>query len=393
MAANCSRRQGITPVYLDYAATTPVDPLVRTAMMGCLTEEGVFGNPASAGHSYGEAAADAVEHAREQVANLLGCRRSEIVFTSGATEANNLAIQGILAAASGNSRHVVTLAIEHKSVLEVVKALDCEVTYVRPDPDGVVSPEAVKNALRPDTVLVSVMQVNNETGAVQPVTEIARQVDGSGAFFHVDAAQSAGKLPIDLQSVPIDFLSVSAHKLYGPKGIGCLYIRRGRRDQLKPLLFGGGQEKGIRPGTSPVHQIVGFGKACELANERLTTDWHRISELRARLLSKLSRLDGMMLNGTSERGIPGIINCSFEGIDGESLALRLRDVAVSVGSACTTGTIELSHVLRAMGVPDAQMHGAIRISLGRFTTPEGVDHAARRISDEVRAIRELEEVT
>lgn len=377
-------------VYLDYAATTPVDPEVRSAMISCLTTEGAFGNPSSTMNAHGIAAAELVEEARRQIASLLGCQPSEFYFTSGATEANNLAIQGIVSRQLSQPMHVVISAIEHKSALDICKNTPCDVTYVRPGQDGVVSPEDVAAALRPDTRLVSVMHVNNETGVKQPIEKIAEILAQRDIIFHVDAAQSIGKLPINLNTTPIDLLSLSAHKFYGPKGIGGLFVRRGIQRKLRPLFFGGGQEKGLRPGTIPVHQVVGFGKACELAAERLGSDFAYASELRSRLLSKLANIDGIRVNGAAEGTIPHIVNCSFAKVDGEALALRLHDVSISVGSACSTGTIEVSHVLRAMGLPDSLIHGAVRLSFGRSVTLESIDYAAARISEEVDAIRRLE---
>ena len=329
------------PIYLDYAATTPVDPTVAAAMAACLTTAGDFGNASSATHVFGHRAAARIQSARAQVAGLIGAEPDEITFTSGATESNNLAILGLCRSNSDRGRHVITTRIEHKAVLDPCKRLEREgftVTYLTPDRQGRVDVATVEAALRPDTLLVSVMCVNNEIGVIQDVGAIGALCRDRGIAFHTDAAQAVGKIPIAVGTLPIDFLSLTGHKIYGPKGVGALYVRRASRPLLKPLLFGGGQEKGLRPGTLPTHQIVGLGAACELARQQLATDQERLTGLRERLWAGLENLGGVHLNAAGAPRVPGILNVSFEGVEGESLVTSLTGLAISTGSACNSAS-------------------------------------------------------
>ncbi len=382
-----------SPIYLDYAATTPVDPQVAALLGRHLTLDGVFGNPSSSTHACGRKAAQAVETAREQVANLLGADPGEIVWTSGATEANNLALFGAMRAHTRKGRHLVTGKTEHKAVLDVCQRLEregCTVTHLDPDPDGLIPPERLAAALRPDTVLVSLMHANNETGVVQDLAAIGALTRERGLLLHADAAQSAGKLPVDLQTLPVDLMSFSAHKLYGPKGIGALYVRqRPIRVRLEPLLYGGGQERGLRAGTLPTHQIAAMGEAFRVAGEEMATEQTRIRELRDRLWRALRQLGDIELNGHSERNLAGILNVTFSGITAEALLADLPDIAVSTGSACTSAGNEPSHVLRAMGRDAFQARGAVRFSLGRFTTAAEIDYASTAIGAAVCRLRDL----
>ncbi|MGO9804069.1 MAG: aminotransferase class V-fold PLP-dependent enzyme [Steroidobacteraceae bacterium] len=379
------------PVYLDYAATTPVDPRVAAAMMSCLTLEGDFGNAASL-HPPGRAAAARIAAARAQVAALVGAAVDEIVFTSGATESNNLALLGMARANADRGRHLITARTEHKAVLDPCKRLAKEgfqVSYLTPERSGVVTPAAVAAALRPDTQLVSLMCVNNETGVLQDIAAIGALCRERGVAFHSDCAQAAGKLPLDLSRLAVDFLSFTAHKLYGPKGIGALYVRRGARGLLQPVMFGGGQEQGWRPGTLATHQIVGFGVACELAARELAAEAPRLTQLRERLWRSLSALGGVHLNGAGAPRAPGILNVSFEGVEGESLVTGLDGVAVSTGAACNSASAEASYVLKALG-RDAQLAASsLRFSLGRFSQERDVDFAATAVAGEVRRLRAL----
>lgn len=381
------------PIYLDYAATTPVDPRAADLLGRHLTRDGLFGNPSSSTHLFGRAAARAIETAREQVAMLLGADPREIVWTSGATEANNLAIRGAMRAHARKGRRLVTGKTEHKAVLDVCRQLErdgCAVTWLDPDPNGLIPPERVAAALRPDTVLVSLAHVNNETGVFQDLTAIATLTRECAVLLHVDAAQSAGKLPVDLQTLPVDLMSLSAHKLYGPKGIGALYVRQHpNRVRLEPLLFGGGQERGLRAGTLPTHQIVAMGEAFRIADEEMAAEQAGIRELRDRLWRSLAALGGVALNGHSEHHVPGILNVSFAGIAAEALLSAVPDIAVSTGSACASAGGDPSHVLRAMGCDDARARGAVRFSLGRFTTVEEIDYTIEVFSAAVNRLREL----
>jgi cysteine desulfurase len=380
------------PVYLDYAATTPVDPEVASAMFACLTEGGDFGNASSATHVFGRRAAERVEIARTQVAALIGAEPDEITFTSGGTESNNLAILGLARANADRGRHVVTARTEHKAVLDPCKRLEREgftVTYLTPDRQGRIEPEVVRAALRPDTVLVSIMYVNNEIGVIQNIGAIGALCRDRGVAFHTDAAQAAGKIPIDVRTLPVDFLSFNAHKIYGPKGVGALYIRRVSRSLLQPVSFGGGQERGLRPGTLATHQIVGLGVACELAAASLSAEVPRLTALREHLWAGLAGLGGAHLNASEAPRAPGILNVSFEGVDGESLVTGLPGLAVSTGSACNSASADPSYVLRALGRDTQLAQSSLRFSVGRYTTPADVDFAIDAVRREVTRLRAL----
>jgi cysteine desulfurase len=371
------------PVYLDYLATTPVDPRVAARMAECLTIDGNFGNPSSRSHVYGWRAEEAVEQARREVADLVGADPREIVWTSGATEADNLALKGVARFHRRRGRHIVTSAIEHKAVLDSCRHLESEgfsVSYVAPDRGGIVQPAAVAEALREDTILVSVMHVNNELGTVNDIAAIGALCRERGILFHVDAAQSAGKLAIDLAALPVDLMSLSAHKMYGPKGVGALYVRRQPRVWLEAQTHGGGHERGMRSGTLPTHQIVGMGEAARIARDEMQADAERIGRLRDRLWEALADLDGIAQNGDPAHRVAGALNLRFAGVEGESMIMAMKDLAVSSGSACTSASLEPSHVLRAIGLDDALAHGSLRFSLGRYSTEEEVAVA----SDAVR---------
>ena len=376
------------PIYLDYAATTPVDPRVAQKMSACLLVEGNFGNPASRSHLYGWEAEEAVEEARTQVAKLINADPREIVWTSGATESDNLAIKGLADGAS--RRHIVTSAIEHKAVLDTCGYLEgkgFEVTYLRPDADGLIQPEQVREALRPDTLVVSVMHANNEIGVVNDVAGIGAVCREAGVPFHTDAAQSAGKIPIDVQAMPIDLLSISAHKMYGPKGMGALFVRRNPPLKLTAMIHGGGHERGMRSGTLATHQIVGLGEASAIMQREMARENARVLGLRNRLLAYLQQIPGTRLNGAAEPRLPGLINVSFDGVDGETLLLALDDVAVSTGSACTSASVEPSYVLKALDVPDDLAHASLRFTVGRYTTEAEVDQVGRRVAEVVERLR------
>ena len=375
-------------VYLDYAATTPVDPRVAQKMSACLLADGDFGNPASTSHVYGWDAAELVEAARTEVAALINADPRGIVWTSGATEADNLALKGVFEAAGGG--HLVTTGYEHKAVLDTAEHLAGEgiaVTYLQPDAAGVVAPEAVAAALRPDTVLVSVMHANNEIGTVNDLGAIGRLCRQREVLFHTDAAQSAGKMPLDVAEDCLDLVSLSAHKIYGPKGIGALYVRRTPPLRIAAQIHGGGHERGMRSGTLATHQIVGMGEACRLANVQMASENERIRALRDRLWSTVKQVPGAHLNGSLEARLPGNLNVAFAGVDGETLLMALDDVAVSSGSACTSATVEPSYVLRALGVPDELAASSLRLTVGRFTTAEEVAFAGRRIVEVVNALQ------
>ncbi len=380
-------------IYLDYAATTPVDPRVAARLVRHLTLDGDFGNPASNTHPYGWTAAQAVEIARAQVAALLHADPREIIWTSGATEANNLALRGVMAVTRSPRRHLITAKTEHKAVLDVCRALErdgCAVSYLDPEPDGLIPPARLAAALRPETTLVSLMHVNNETGVVQDIAAFGEITRQHGVLLHVDAAQSAGKLPLDLQTLPVDLLSLSAHKLYGPKGIGALYVRQSPvRVRLQPLLYGGGQERGLRAGTLPTHQIAAMGEAFRIAGENLAIEPAQIRQLRDRLWRGLAGLGGVALNGHPEQNSAGILNLSFADIAAEALLAATPQIAVSTGSACTSAGNEPSHVLRTMGCDEWRMRGAVRFSLGRFTTVNEIDLAVAVIGAAVKRLREL----
>ncbi len=378
------------PVYLDYAATTPVDPRVAQAMGECLTLDGNFGNPASRSHLIGWKAEEAVEMARRHVADLVRCDPREIVWTSGATESDNLALKGIAHARREQGCHVVTSCIEHKAVLDSMQQLEregFEITRLRPDAHGRVSPDQVRAALRPDTTLVSLMQVNNELGVVNDIAAIGAVVHAAGALLHVDASQSAGKLPIDLAELPVDLMSFSAHKVYGPKGIGALFVRRSPDIRLECQMHGGGHERGMRSGTLPTHQAVGMGEAFRLAGLALREESVRLHQLRQRLLRGLAELPGVHVNGHLEHTVPGIVNLAFDDVDGETLLLSLRTLAVSSGSACMSATMEPSYVLRGIGLPDALAQSALRVSFGRFSTADDIDTAIAALREAVPRLR------
>jgi cysteine desulfurase len=380
------------PIYLDYAATTPVDERVAARMMQCLTREGVFGNPASRSHSFGWESETLVEEARANVAALVNADPREIVWTSGATESDNLAIKGAAHFYQKKGKHLVTVKTEHKAVLDTMRQLEregFEVTYLEPKADGLLDLEKFKAALRDDTALASVMHVNNEIGVIQDIEAIGRICRERGVIFHVDAAQSAGKVPIDLEKLPVDLMSFSAHKIYGPKGIGALYVRRKPRIRLEAQMHGGGHERGLRSGTLATHQIVGMGEAFRIAREEMAQDNERIRKLRDRLLQGVKDMEEVYINGDLEHRIPGNLNVSFNFIEGESLIMALKDLAVSSGSACTSASLEPSYVLRALGRDDELAHSSIRFSIGRFTTVEDVDYTVERIRASVEKLRAL----
>ncbi len=380
------------PIYLDYAATTPVDPRVARAMSECLTIESNFGNPASRSHQFGWKAEEAVENARRNVADLLNCDPREIVWTSGATEADNLALKGAAHFYHKKGKHIITSKIEHKAVLDSCRQLEregFEVTYLDPDSEGLISPETVEQALRPDTILVSLMHVNNEIGVVNDIGAIGEVTRKHKVIFHVDAAQSAGKLDIDLEKMQVDLLSLTAHKLYGPKGIGALYVRRKPRVRIEPQIHGGGHERGMRSGTLPTHQIVGMGEAYRIAREEMHEEARRTLALRDRMLRGLEDIEEVYVNGDLKLRSPGNLNISFNFVEGESLMMALRELALSSGSACTSASLEPSYVLRAIGRNDELAHSSLRISIGRFTTEEDIDYAIEKIHYAVAKLREL----
>ncbi len=379
--------------YLDYAATTPVDEQVAKKMMEYLTFNGVFGNPASRSHGFGWQAEEAVETAREQIAELIHADPREIVFTSGATESDNLAIKGVAEFYQSRGKHIVTSKIEHKAVLDVCRELEqegFEITYIEPQQGtGLITVDMVKDAIRDDTILVSLMMVNNELGTLTDVAAIGEITRDKGIIFHVDAAQAAGKTPIDLETMKIDLLSLSGHKIYGPKGIGALYVRRKPRVRLKAQMHGGGHERGMRSGTLATHQIVGMGEAFAIAKTRMTEDEARIAKLRERLWHGIKDLEEVYLNGDLEHSIPNIVNISFNFVEGESLMMSLKDFAVSSGSACTSATLEPSYVLRAIGLSDELAHSSIRFSIGRYTTEADIDHVIEQVRTAVEKLRDL----
>ncbi len=381
------------PIYFDYSATTPVDPRVAEKMCQCLTLDGNFGNPASRSHEYGWKAEEAVEEARKQVADLVNADPKEIVFTSGATESDNLAIKGAAHFyQKKKGKHIVTCKTEHKAVLDTCRQLEregFEVTYLDPEPNGLIDLDKLKAAIRDDTVLVSIMHVNNEIGVIQDIEAIGEITRERKVLFHVDAAQSAGKVPIDLQQMKVDLMSFSAHKIYGPKGIGALYVRRKPRVRLEAQMHGGGHERGMRSGTLATHQIVGMGEAFRIAKEEMAADNERIRMLRDRLLKGLEDIEEIYINGDLEQRVPHNLNISFNFVEGESLMMALKDLAVSSGSACTSASLEPSYVLRALGRNDELAHSSIRFSLGRFTTEEEVDYAIDAIKRNIDKLREL----
>jgi cysteine desulfurase len=379
-----------TPVYLDNSATTPVDPRVAEKMMACLTQDGNFGNPASRSHLFGWRAEEAVEEARLQVATLIGADSREIVWTSGATEANNLALKGIAHSYRQKGRHIITSKIEHKAVLDPCKQLEkegFEVTYLQPDVHGVISPNQVEGAIREDTILVSLMHGNNELGVLTDIAAIGEMTSSHRILLHVDAAQTTGKVVIDVNTMKVDLMSLTAHKTYGPKGIGALYVRRSPKIKLEAQIHGGGHERGMRSGTLPTHQIVGMGESFRLAGIDMAQDCERIQSLRDRLWSSLNELSGVHLNGDSKERVAGVINVGFDDVDGEVLLMSLSDVAVSSGSACASASLEPSYVLKEIGLDDVLAHASLRLSIGRFTTEEEVDFVGETIKNAVTSLR------
>ena len=378
------------PIYLDYSATTPVDPRVAEKMIPYLVEH--FGNPASRSHAYGWETERAVEEARAEVAALVNADPKEIIWTSGATESDNLAIKGAAQFYKGKGKHVITVKTEHKAVLDTCRELErvgFEVTYLDVLENGLIDIDVLKAALRPDTILVSVMFVNNEIGVIQPIAEIGEQCREKGVVFHVDAAQATGKVAIDLRELKVDLMSFSAHKTYGPKGIGALYVRRKPRVRLEAQMHGGGHERGLRSGTLATHQIVGMGEAFRIAREEMAVENERIRALRDRLLEGLSGIDATYVNGDLEHRVPHNLNISFAYVEGESLIMAIKDVAVSSGSACTSASLEPSYVLRALGRNDELAHSSIRFTIGRFTTEEEIDYTIDLLHRKIGKLREL----
>ena len=378
------------PISLDYSATTPCDPRVAAKMIPYLTE--TFGNPASRSHQFGWDAEAGVEEAREHVAALIGADAKEIVWTSGATEGNNLAIKGAAQFYKGKGKHIITVKTEHKAVLDTVRELErqgFEATYLDPEPNGLLDLEKFKAAIRPDTIVVSVMMVNNEIGVIQPIAEIGEICRAKGIIFHCDAVQAAGKIEVDLEKLKVDLMTITAHKMYGPKGIGALYVRRKPRVRIEPQIHGGGHERGMRSGTLPTHQIVGFGEAARIAKTEMAQDNERIRMLRDRLWKGFSSMEEIYVNGDLEARIPGNINVSFNFVEGESLIMGIKEIAVSSGSACTSASLEPSYVLRALGRSDELAHSSIRFTIGRFTTEEEIDYAIKLLQDKIGKLREM----
>ncbi len=380
------------PIYLDYSATTPVDPRVAENMCRYLTPDGIFGNPASSSHSFGWAAEDAVKQARQDVADLINADAREIVWTSGATESDNLAIKGVAHFYHKKGKHIVTLKTEHKAVLDSCRQLEregYEITYLDVEPNGLLDLEKFRAALREDTILASVMHVNNEIGVIQDVASIGEICRENKVIFHVDGAQSAGKVPIDVQAIKVDLMSFSAHKIYGPKGVGALYVRRKPRIRLEAQMHGGGHERGMRSGTLATHQLVGMGDAFRIAREEMGKDNERLMQLRDRLWHGLKDMEEVYLNGDLEQRIAGNLNISFNYVEGESLMMALKNMAVSSGSACTSASLEPSYVLRALGRDDELAHSSIRFTIGRFTTAEEIDYVIEMMREQVKRLREL----
>ncbi|MAI63776.1 MAG: IscS subfamily cysteine desulfurase [Alteromonas sp.] len=380
------------PIYLDYAATTPVDPRVADAMAKCLTLDGNFGNPASRSYRFGWMAEEAVDIARNQLSDALNCDPREIVFTSGATESNNLAIKGVAEGYKVKGKHIITVNTEHKAVLDTCAYLQqqgFDITYLPVQQDGLIDLAELESALREDTILVSVMHVNNELGVIQDIECIGKVCREKDVLFHVDGAQSVGKMAIDLAALPIDLLSMSAHKFYGPKGMGALYVRRRPKINLEAQIHGGGHERGMRSGTLATHQIVGMGEALELASRDMEAENERIKALRIALWNGLSKIEGVYLNGHEEKRIAGILNVSFADVDGESLMMGLNDIAVSSGSACTSASLEPSYVLKALGRSDELAHAGIRFSVGRFTTQDDIDYVVNKVTDVTNRLRQV----
>ncbi len=380
------------PIYFDYSATTPVDPRVVDKMVECLTMEGNFGNPASRSHMFGWKAEEAVEEARQHVADLVNCDPREIVWTSGATESDNLAIKGAAHFYKNKGKHIITSKIEHKAVLDSCRQLEregFEVTYLDPDNKGLIAPEVVENAIREDSILVSLMHVNNEIGVINDIKAIGEICREKKVIFHVDAAQSTGKIDIDLQDMKVDLMAFSAHKTYGPKGVGALFVRRKPRVRIEALMHGGGHERGMRSGTLPTHQIVGMGEAFRIAKAEMHDEEKRIRALRDKFISNLEGMEEVYFNGDLDHRVPGNINVSFNFVEGESLIMALKDLAVSSGSACTSASLEPSYVLRALGMNDELAHSSLRFSIGRFTTEEDIEFATQKVKEAVGKLREL----
>lgn len=382
-----------TPIYMDNHATTRVDPRVLDAMLPYFTEK--FGNAASRNHSFGWEAEEAVSRAREQIAALIGAKSKEIIFTSGATESDNLAIKGVVEFYKDKGNHVITCVTEHKAVLDSCRALEragkATVTYLPVDKYGMVDPDAVRNAITDKTVLITIMWANNEIGTIHPIAEIGKIAKEKGIVFHCDAVQAVGKVPVDVEKAGVDLASISAHKIYGPKGIGAIYVRsKGPRVRLTPQVDGGGHERGMRSGTLNVTGIVGLGAACEIAGKEMAEEANRLIELRSQLQAGLfERLDEIYVNGHPTERLPGNLNVSFAYVEGESLLMGINDIAVSSGSACTSATLEPSYVIRALGIDDELAHSSIRFGLGRFNTVEEVDYVTDRVSKEVKRLREM----
>ncbi|SDI07803.1 cysteine desulfurase IscS [Vibrio xiamenensis] len=380
------------PIYLDYSATCPVDPRVAEKMFQYMTMDGTFGNPASRSHRYGWQAEEAVDTAREQIADVLNADPREIIFTSGATESDNLAIKGVAHFYGKKGKHIITCKTEHKAVLDPCRQLEregFEVTYLQPESNGLIDLKKLEDAMRDDTILVSIMHVNNEIGVIQDIASIGELCRERKIVFHVDAAQSAGKLPIDVQEMKVDLISMSAHKIYGPKGIGALYVRRKPRIRLEAQMHGGGHERGFRSGTLPTHQIVGMGEAFRIAKQEMQKDYEHGKALRDRLLAGVQDLEAVTVNGDLEQRLPNNLNVSFAFVEGESLLMSLKDLAVSSGSACTSASLEPSYVLRALGLDDELAHSSVRFSFGRFTTEEEVDYAIEQIRVAVTKLRDM----
>jgi cysteine desulfurase len=378
------------PIYMDYSATTPIDPRVADKMIPYLREQ--FGNPASRSHAYGWSAEAAVEEARAQVAALVGADPREIIWTSGATESNNLALKGAAHFYKSKGKHIITVKTEHKAVLDTVRELErqgFEATYLEPQDNGLISVAQLEAAIRPDTILVSVMFVNNEIGVIQPIKEIGELCRKKGVIFHSDAAQATGKVHINLEELKVDLMTFTAHKTYGPKGIGALYVRRKPRVRLEAQMHGGGHERGLRSGTLPTHQIVGMGEAFHIAREEMDSELARIKALRDRLAAGLMEIEEVYINGDMDHRVPHNLNVSFNFVEGESLIMAIKDIAVSSGSACTSASLEPSYVLRALGRSDELAHSSIRFTIGRFTTEEDIDFAVSLLKSKVGKLREL----
>lgn len=380
------------PIYLDYSSTTPVDPRVAAKMADCLTSDGIFGNPASRSHKFGWVAEEAVDIARNQIADLVNADPREIVFTSGATESNNLAIKGAANFYGKKGKHLITLKTEHKAVLDTMRQLEregYEVTYMDPEPNGLVNLDKLIAAIRPETVLISIMHVNNEIGVIQDIAAIGEMCRERKILFHVDAAQSTGKVPIDLQTMKVDLMSFCAHKTYGPKGIGALFVRRKPRIRLEAQMHGGGHERGMRSGTMATHQIVGMGESFRIAKEVMGAENERLMMLRNKLWNGIKDMEAVYLNGDMESRIAGNLNVSFAYVEGESLIMALKDMAVSSGSACTSASLEPSYVLRALGLSDELAHSSIRFTTGRFTTEAEIDYVIGVIRNAIDKLRDM----